>query len=163
MIGKHVTRIATFTRLANATDYSIGDAVSDNATTATAASFQLPGMGNSGIIKSVTLHKSDQDQTLATFDIFFFDTQPVGTGYEDNVAIAITDAEWARCIGFVRVTAATDWSNVVTGDISCKTNCDLPYQCVAGSTSLYYVIVAQAAYVPASGEIFTLRVGAVVQ
>lgn len=166
-IARPFVRTATFTRLANATQYTVGDAVSDDATTATAATFTLPSMAGvdkmGGVIHSVTLHKSDQDQTSADFDIYFFDTQPAGTNYEDNVEVAITDAEWKNCIGFVRIASATDWSSVKTGDIACKTNLDLPYQCVAGSTSLYFVIVAQGTYTPASGEIFTLRVGAIVQ
>jgi hypothetical protein len=163
-VARSFVRTATFTRLADTTQYTAGDAVSDNATTATAATFTLTAMaaqgGLGGVIKSVTLHKSDQDQTGADFDIYFFDTQPVGTGYEDNVAIAITDAEWAKCVGFVALTATSDARSVGNGDLYNKTNLDLPYECVA--SSLYFVIVARGTYTPADSEVFTLRVGGIV-
>lgn len=156
----NIVRSATFTRPADTTQYTAGDSVADNATTPTAATFTLLGMGNSGRITSVTLHKSDQDQTGADFDVYFFDTQPAAAGYEDNAAIAITDAEWKQCIGFVQLTAAADVVSVVTGDLYNKTNLDLPYQTLTNN-NLYFVIVARGTYTPASAEAITLRVGAV--
>lgn len=157
------TRIVSFTRPANATQYAAGDAVSDDATTPTAATFTIVGVasgaGTGGKIKSVALHKSDQDQTGADFDIYFFDTQPVATGWEDNAAIAITDAEWKRCFGFVQLTAAVDAVSVVTGDLYNKTNLDLPFQNVTDVNDLYFVIVARGTYTPSSAEIFTLTFG----
>lgn len=160
------TRTVQFTRPSDTTQYTAGDGVSDNTTTATSATFAMTGMaaceGMGGVIRAVTLHKSDQDQTGADFDVYFFDTQPANTGYEDNAAIAITDAEWARCVGFVSFTASTEARSVQNGDIYCKTNLDIAYQCVAGSRSLYVVVVARGTYTPASAEIFTIRVSGVV-
>lgn len=158
-------RVATFARPSNTTQYTAADAVSDNATTATASKFTLTGMapaaGMGGVIHSVTLHKDDHDLTGADFDIYFFTTQPAGTTYEDNAAIAITDAVFATCIGFVALVGSTDGRSVETGDIYCKTNLDIPYTCASGSNSLYYVIVARGTYTPADGETFTLTVGGV--
>lgn len=160
---RQFTRTVSFTRPADTTQYSAGDAVSDNATTPTAATFVLTGMAGisrgGGKITGVWLHKSDQDLTGADFDVYFFDTQPAAAGWEDNAAIAITDAEWKQCVGFVQLTAAADGVSVVTGDLFGKTNLDIAYQCASGSTSLYPVIVARGTYTPASGETFTLRVG----
>lgn len=157
----NIVRSASFTRLSNTTQYAAGDAVSDDATTATAATFTLLGMGNSGRINSVTLHKSDDDLTGADFDIYFFDTQPVGTGYEDNVAIAITDTEWQSCVGFVSFVGSTDGRSVQNGNVYTKTNLDLPYQTLTNN-NLYFVIVARGTYTPASAEVVTLRVGATI-
>ena len=65
------------------------------------------------------------------------------------------------------MSALTDARSVETADVYCKSNLDLPYECGADTTTivapLYFVVVARAAYTPASGEIFTLRVGAVIQ
>ena len=155
-------RTVTFTRPADTTQYTAGDAVSDATTTATAATFVLTGMAANahigGKITGVSLYKSDQDQTGADFDVYFFDTQPAATGWDDNAAIAITDAEWKQCVGFVRLVASTDAVSVVSGDLYHRTNLDLVYQCVSGSTLLYPVIVARGAYTPASAEVFTLRI-----
>ncbi len=162
----HFTRTATWTRLGNTTQYTAADAVSDNATAATAATFTLKSMagaGMGGLIHSLTLHKSDHDLTGADFDIYFFSVQPAGTGYEDNVAIAITDAEWANCFGFVALVGSTDGRSVENGDIYTKTNLDLPYECAKGDNSIYFVVVARGTYTPADSEIFTLTIGAKVQ
>lgn len=165
-IARPFVRTVAFTRPSDTTQYTAGDAVSDDTTTATAATFTLTSMasvaGMGGVIHSVTLHKTDQDLTGADFDIYFFTTQPGGTTYEDNAAIAITDAVLQTCVGFVSLTASADARSVVTGDLFCKTNLDLPYECVGG-TSLYYVVVARGTYTPASAEVFTLTVGAFVQ
>jgi hypothetical protein len=163
--GRPFVRTMAFTRPADTTQYTAGDAVSDNATTPTVATFALPSMaysGFGGIIHGVVLHKSDQDQTGADFDIYFFDTQPAAAGWEDNAAIAITDAEWKRCVGFVSFVASTDARSVATGDIYCKTNLDIAYECVGGD-SLYVLFVARGTYTPGNAEVFTLNVGAVVR
>ena len=163
MFDKYATRVATFTRPSDTTPYAIGDAVSDDTTTATAATFTLPGMGTGGIIQSVTLHKTDPDAVGADFDVYFFTTQPGGTTYEDNAATAITDAVFQTCVGFASLTAAADGRSLALSDIYCKTNLNLPYECATGSSSLYFVIIARGAYTPGNAEVFTLRVGAVVQ
>lgn len=155
-------RRVSFTRPNDSTQYSAGDGVADATTSATAATFELTNMasslGGSGKITGVTLHKTDQDQTGADFDIYFFDTQPVATGFDDNAAIAITDAEWKQCVGFVQLVASADVVSVVTGDLYCRTNLDLNYKCVTGSTTLYYVVVARGTYTPFAQEVFTLTV-----
>lgn len=156
-------RRITFTRPSNTTQYTAGDAVSDDATTPTAATFALATDlstvgGSGGKIRAVTLHSSDQDLVAKSFRIFFFDTQPAAAGWEDNAAIAITDDEFKRCIGFVDLTTATDIVSCVTGDIGCKSNLDLSYQYVTGVSPIYVVIVATDTYTPASAEVFTLTV-----
>lgn len=155
-------RIISFDRPADTTQYGANDAVSDNATTPTAATFVLTGMagisGHGGKITGVWLHKSDQDQTGADFNVYFFHTQPAAAGWEDNAAIAITDAEWKNVVGFVELTAASDVVSVQTGDLFGKTNLDMAYQCASGSTSLYPVIVARGTYTPASAETISLIV-----
>lgn len=162
MFDRPVSRVATFTRPSDTTQYTAGDAVSDNTTSATAANFTLLGMGSAGVIKSVTLHKTDKDTTGADFDVYFFTTQPDGTTYEDNAAEAITDAVFQTCVGFVSLTASSDGRSMALGDVYCKTNLDLPYLIDSGS-SLYFVVVARGTYTPASAEVFTLHVGAVIQ
>lgn len=161
-LARSWVRRIDFTRPADTTQYSVGDAVSDNATTPTAATFVLTGLSIApnagGMIDSVTLYKSDSDLTGASFQVNFFDTQPAAAGYEDNAAIAITDAEWKRCIGFVQLTTGTDSSAVQTGDAFCKSNLNLPYEYVTGTSPLYVVITALGTYTPASGEAITLVV-----
>lgn len=166
-VARPFLRTASFTRPSDTTQYTAGDGVSDNTTSATSATFTLKSMGPiggmGGIIHSVTLHKSDDDLTGADFDVYFFKAQPVNTGYEDNAAIAITDAEWQNCVGFVSFVGSTDGRSVQNGNVYCKTNLDLPYEVADTDLALYFVVVARGTYTPASAEVFTLTVGAVIQ
>lgn len=157
---KHVLRTASFDRPANTTQYTAGDGVSDDATTPTAMTFAKVVTTDSigGRIRSVVLHKTDQDLTSADFVLYLFDTAPAAVGFDDNGAIAITDAEWQACLGGIAL-AASDGKSVVTGDIWSKTNLDLAFQCASGSRDIYGVLVADGTYTPASGETFTVRLG----
>lgn len=152
----------SFTRLANADIYADGDGMSDHATTPTVQSLLIPSAYGtaSGNIRSVSLVKSDQDLVAAKFDIYIFDTTIVPAGFNDNAAIAITDAEWRTMIpgGAFRFEVA-DGQGVVTSDVWAKTNLDIPFRCASGSKTLYWVMVARDAYTPASAEVFSLRLG----
>ncbi len=154
---QYFTLNGSITRPANTTQYADGDGVS-TATTGTIIEFKPAAStkGAGGRITGAVLHKTDQDTTSAAFDLYLFDTTVAGAGFEDNNAIAITDAEWQTCVGFIAFEAA-DWRNVVTGDIYNKTQLDLSYQCKAGGTALYGVMVARGTYTPASAEVFTIR------
>jgi hypothetical protein len=152
------------TRPANADIYTAGDAISDNATTPTSAGYfaldfatQTQGYG-SVVLTDFTLHKSDHDVTAASFWLLLFTTAPAFAGWEDNAALAITDAEMKECKGVVSF-AAADWANVITGDIQTVSK---TIGIVFGSsqTTVYGILVAGDAYTPSSGEIFTLTVHA---
>lgn len=151
------------TRPANTTAYAAGDAVSDNATTPTAAgAFELDVanlIGRGVQFLDFTLHKSDHDVTNAAFVLLLFTTLPAFAGWEDNGALAITDAEMLECKAAIPF-AAADWQNVITGDIQTviKRVGVVP---LSSSKKVYGILVAQGAYTPASGEVFTLTVHAI--
>lgn len=146
------------TRPSDTTQYAVGDAISDNATTATAAgAFTLNfrhRVGGSLTLTDFTLHKSDQDQTGAEFALLIFDALPAVAGWEDNGASAITDAEMKTCKGVVRF-EDDQWNNVGTGDIQTQSK-TIGIVCAADSTTLYGILIAQGTYTPASAEVFTL-------
>jgi len=161
-VSRHAVKMAqdSVTRPANATQYAVGDALSDNATTPTAAGyFTLPLVrrkGGGGKIISATLHKSDDDVTTAAFDVLLFDTVPALAGFEDNAAIAITDAEMKTCQGVLRFTAA-GWARHGTGDTQTVTpESPIGFVCVSTEMNLYGITALQGTYTPASAEVFTL-------
>lgn len=149
---------ASVTRPSDTTQYAAGDAISDNATTATAAgAFTLDfkgGLGAGLTLTDFTLHKSDSDTTNATFTLLIFDALPAVAGWEDNAACAITDAEMLTCKGSVTF-AAADWAPMGTGDIQTvsKTIGIIP---ASTSSTIYGILIAGAGYTPASGEVFSL-------
>lgn len=150
---------ASFTRPANTTAYAANDAVSDDVTTPTALEFTnvavIPKAG--GIIRSAVLHKSDPDTTNAAFTLLLFDTSPAVAGFDDNSAIAITDAEFQNnFVGRITFAQASAESRV-TGDLWNEQGIDMGYQCATGGSSLFGVMVADAAYTPGSAEVFTIK------
>jgi hypothetical protein len=153
------------TRPADTTQYAAGDAISDNATTPTAAgyfAFDVLATQGSVQITDITLHKSDHDVTTATFWLLLFTVAPAFAGWEDNAQLAITDAEMKDCKAVVTFTAA-GWANVVTGDIQTYTpSTPIGIVTASGTSTIYGILVAGDTYTPASGEIFTATLHAVV-
>ena len=153
------------TRPNDSTQYAAGDAISDNATTATAAGkfildFQTKSGGfGSVLLTDFTLHKSDHDVTTATFWLLLFDASPAVAGWEDNAQLAITDAEMQNCKGVVTF-AAADWANVVIGDVQTVSK-TIGFVFPTASTTIYGILVAGDTYTPAASEIFTLTVKAI--
>lgn len=148
------------TRPSDTTQYAAGDALSDNATTATAAGYfalTFDVIPQGGImLTDFTLHKSDVDATGADFDLLLFTTAPAFAGFEDNAAIAITDAEFQDCKGVVRFDA-DDWANVGTGNIQTVSK-PIGIVFAAGSSTVYGILCLAGTYTPASAEVFTLTV-----
>ncbi len=140
----------------NTTQYTEGDAISDNATTATAAgvfAFTFPGLaGSGGQFVDFVMHKDDHDVTTATFWLLLFDAIPAFTGFEDNVACGITDAEMLTCKGTV-VFPKAGWVNVITGDVQ---TVQVRIGFVPVANTIYGILVAGEAYTPADGEKFTI-------
>lgn len=142
----------------NTTQYTAGDAISDNATTPTAAgyfalSFGAPA-GSGLLLTDFTLHKSDHDVTTADISVLLFTTAPAFAGWEDNAALAITDAEMLECKGVVNFTSA-GWVNTILGDVQ-TVQASLGVVLAYTGTVLYGIMVAVGAYTPADAEVFTL-------
>ena len=153
------------TRPADTNAYTKADAISDHATTATTAGYftlnLLTQNGGSARITDVTLHKSATNVTNATFWLLLFTTVPALAGITDNGACTITDAEMLECKGMVPFAAAS-WAECGTGDVQTVTlNSPIGIVCASGSSTIYGILIAGAAYTPASGEVFTVTVKAV--
>jgi len=148
----------SITRLANATQYGVNDALSNHETTPTVAGyFTLPVASRDGggfTFTDFALYKTDQDQASAAFDVMLFDTVPAVAGFNDNAEIAITDAEWLACQEYVPFSAG-GWRNVVSGDLQTVRKV-FGFVCAAGDVNAYGIVVVKATYTPASGEKLTL-------
>lgn len=149
---------ASFTRLANTTQYADGDAVSNHATTPTAIALacgRLAGLG--GVITHAMLLSSVAGTAVA-FDLYLFSAALAAGSFGDNVAAAITDAELLTLqmvIPFASADSVTAGANRVLG----RADVRRAFQCAAADTNLYALIVARGAYTPASGEVLTVVLG----
>jgi hypothetical protein len=121
--------------------------------------------GGSGKILAVTLQTGLATVTLGTFDIYFFNT--IWTPQADNAAeTGIYALGGAYLQGFVTlpilVTESASAAAAVSridekfggGDDGIPMN----FVCADGDTALYALIIATAAYVPASAQTFRLSI-----
>lgn len=141
---------ANFTRPANTTAYAIGDVVNgDGVLVPIALGVNQPG----GRITQVRLTKSGEVLTLSTFRVHFFSASFAIPA--DNAQFTALNANRATYLGFVDLPIMV---NDGAGSGAAFTKDDdlrIPFP---GAT-VYAVIVALGAYVPAEAEVFNLGIG----
>ena len=151
------TITASITRPADTTAYADGDVVTGS--TAAALDFNLaaynPGMG--GWFLRADVLSSAYVAVAPEFDLWLFDTTL--TPAADNAAFAPTDAEMATRLAVLPVTIAQPGTKTAgAGGNQWISSDDVRVPFVAAPTSMhvYGVLVARTAYVPISGEVFTI-------
>lgn len=149
---------AEITRPANTTAYAAGDVVAANAAV---APIQLTGIGRqasaTGEITHVSLETNNATVTNGDFAIHFFRESFVLEA--DNAAWASLHANRANYLGFITLpTLLAKGGAAATKDDDLR----IPFQCSTSGANLFVVIEAMGAYTPASGQVFSISVGAVV-
>lgn len=144
---------ASYTRLANTTAYTAGDALSNNTTGQTVLTFEncaaMPG-GWAKIVNALMIDDSVPG-TPGDFELWLFSASP--TAPVDNVAMVVTDAEALTLVGIIPFTVehASTLNEVYMAD---QTFLPLPFQC--GSTdNLFGMVKVLNGYTPASGGVLT--------
>ena len=158
--SKGHTTIQTITRPANTTAYTAGDVIG----TASSATMTLNnssfGEFDCGIIQQAILSSSAYVATAPDVELWLFDT--IVADIADNAAWAPTDAEMATLVGIIPFATANWKVGTATagsgGNMCCvAVNQGVPFNTLKGKHSLFGVLVTRNAYVPVSGEVFTLR------
>lgn len=160
---RHKRLSGTLTRPADTADYAAGDIVANS--TAAPVVNVLAGAalanGRGGIINGVTLIDSNNAAIAGDFELWFFNAAYTPTN--DNAAFVPTDAESET----VELIVKLPGSGSVIGNAGATADGNRVYQvndinknflCAANSQNLWWALIARNAYVPASGEKFTLRV-----
>lgn len=158
--SKGHTTGTTVTRPANTTTYTAGDVIG----TASSATLTLNnasyGEFDCGIIQQAILESSAYVATPPDIELWLFDATV--TDIADNAAFTPTDAELATLVGIVQFETA-NWkvANATAGaggNACCVAgNISVPFNTKKGVNHLFGVLVVRNAYVPVSGEIFTVR------
>jgi len=153
---------ASVTRPADTTAYTSGDVVCNSTTAPTIITFNRAShqSAGSGVLKHAKVISSAYVATAPVLELWLFDTAV--TMDNDNAAFTPTDAELATLVTVVSFPAASykigDATAGVGGNHVCEATLDVPFTTVgANVNALYGVLVARNAYVPISGEIFTLQ------
>jgi hypothetical protein len=156
---------STITRPANATPYASGDAVSDTVADAH-CTFTNVAKGNprTGVIESAQIASSaNQSALYPDLELWLFEADIAVT--VDNAQWALTDAESRTLVGIVPFNVANWKQGGATvgagGNAVCYVSgLNIPFRTnTANVTTLYGQLVVRNAYVPVSGEVFTIRLG----
>lgn len=146
------------TRPANTTTYTAGDVVGDG----TVLEFVNASARSSepGIIQQAIISSSAYVTPAPDLELWLFDTTV--TADADNAAFTPTDAELATLVGVIDFSTTTWKTGTATagagGNMVCVAdNLGIPFNTISNQNSLYGVLVTRNAYVPISGEIFTIR------
>lgn len=152
---------SSFTRPANATQFTAGDVVGNTGTAAVMTFADCAqAVGGSGTIVSGLLLDGANPATKLDAELWLFSVAP--TAVADNAAFAPSDAELASLVGIVPFPVA-DWF-VGKADVGADGNAVclgskgvFPFACASGDTDLYGVLVARNTYTPVSGGVFTVK------
>lgn len=146
-------------RPADVTAYTAGDVVS----TLAGKNLLFGNIATQGgsILRAVTLIDDANVAPKPDLELWLFDSAPVAVA--DNAAFAPSDAEMKRLIGVV-VLATANFKIANAGAAAAGnsaiyvTGLDMPIRSANGT--LYGQLVVRNAYVPVSGEEFTIRLQA---
>jgi hypothetical protein len=152
--GKVVTG-GTVTRPADTTAYAAGDLVA-NSTTAGSVTYPAIAAARGTDIVSVATRclfkKTGTSLTNAIFRVHFYNAQPsVSNG--DNGAWLTGSANY---LGFFDITCTQVFTDAAMGVGTVGNGAMMTFAPASGTSNLYFLIEARAAYTPISGEVFTV-------
>jgi len=145
----------SYIRPANVTQYAAGDQVADG--TPSVLQFELPRIeGGTGVIIHAVCVDSVNAATKPNLRLYLFDTLP--TVAADNAAWTPSDSDMVNLLGYIEFSS---WEQGLAGAAgncaSFATNLQIPFDCTNGV--VYGLVVERSTYTPASGEVFTFKMG----
>lgn len=150
---------ASFTRPGDTNAYAISDAVSDSTSAPTVITFTAVGRVNagSGYITTARLVKNGATTTNANFRLYLYSVAP--TPVNDNAAFPLLWANRTGRIGYIDFSSMSTEGAGSDSAQALATATALEFVCASGTTNLFGVLVAKAAYAPASAEQFHITLG----
>lgn len=155
MAGYHVTD--SFTRPANTTAYAAGDLVANSATAGSVVplDFYLSGSFSWHIV-GVKIAKSGTTPTNANFKAHFYAASPTCANGDNG---AWSTNQVANYLGYIAVTAMDAFTDGCAGvnhvGEAGYIHIDREY---TTDNTIYCLLEAEAAYTPASAEVFTVTI-----
>lgn len=158
--SKQVTVSANFTRPADTTTYAAGDAVTNSTSSPSVMTFNSVARANqgAGVIIGAVLIDSAAQTLKGQFELWLYDT--TFSADNDNAAFTPSDGETETLIGVIPflVPYVGDATSGAGGNCVFPVgNLSIPFNCGASSDDIFGQLVVRNAYVPVSGEKFTVR------
>lgn len=152
--------VGSFTRPSNTTAYASGDLVANSTTAGSVTATEVRGLGHapagSAIVRRVGIRKSGTSTTNASFRVHLFLTGSITAANGDNSAFSTNNV--ADYLGYADVTVSQAFTDGSVGFAAPAVGSEFMVRLEPGSQSIYALIEAQAAYTPASAEVFTVIV-----
>lgn len=147
-------------RPADTNTYAAGDAVTDSTSAPNKITFANAARvnGGGGIILDATLIDSANVATKGIFELWLFDKTVVPDN--DNAAFTPDDTEMGTLVGVIPFDTSYigDNNSGAAGNAAYKSGLlNLPFVIGTAAKDLYGLLVVRNAYVPVSGETFTVR------
>jgi hypothetical protein len=154
----------TFTRPADTTAYTAGDAVNNSTTAPTLLTLSdvVNGLGGTGKIVEIMLVTNNATVTNGTFRVYIFNasyTPQADNAVATGVAGHASSLQGYADLPILTADAAGSTSAVTRVNEKVAGGDDgvpMQFACAATDNDLYALIVATGAYTPASGQSFTL-------
>jgi len=149
---------AAFNRPTDTTPYAAGDAVSNSTSAPTILTLADVARvnGGTGIITDLRLSTNNPATTNASFKVILFND--VIAAVNDNAAYPQLWANDAKRIASFDLTLQTGGAGSDAASATLE-QIGRTFKCAPATRNLYAVIVANAAYTPASGQTFAVTLG----
>lgn len=148
---------SSFTRPANTTAYAVGDLLSDNTTagSVTPLKFSMNGLGRSGMVRRVRMHKTTNTTMAATFNLHLFDAPPTVTN-GDNAAFAVASnlSSWLGKVAIDMTSGALAGASAGCSHVSAAVAIGVCKP--TGGGVVYGLLEVAGIYAPGSAEVFTV-------
>lgn len=147
---------ATFTRPADTTAYSVGDLIANSVTAGSVVpmAFKLDNsfpMGQFRLTRA-RIYKNGVAVSNANFRLHLYQALPAVTNGDNGAWLSSGAANW---LGNIDIPSMLAFSDGASGSGSAAAGSELLIRMASG-TVVYGLLVALAAYTPASAEVFTV-------
>ncbi len=152
--------VASYTRPGDTTTYASGDVICNSTSSPVVLTFanMVQSVGLGGVIQNARMIFAAAPTLKLDADLYLFDTSP--TIQNVNAAWAPSTSDLGNLVGVISFFSSTFKSGSSNGIMDIQ-NLGLAFQCASGSTSLFGILVARNAYVPANGEVFKIRLAVI--
>lgn len=155
-IGFHVT--VSNTRPADTTGYTAGDALGAN-TGSAIIEFTNVGAAGEHVLLTDAMLRFDLaalPSGMSTFTLHFYDAGP--TAIADNAAFDLVSGDRTKYLGAVEFDIPVDRGSTLIAESS---NINKRLKLASGSTSLFAILVTDAAWTPTSAAALAIRIGGI--
>ena len=100
--------------------------------------------GGGGTISAISMFDEGANTTDDTIDVFIFSSDPSGSTFTDNAALAIVDADGPKIVGCAQLNTQF---NTGDGNFQMVSGLNMPYVC-SGTANLFAVAVTRGTWAP---------------